>query len=440
MDDSGGGQRPAMLARAFLALGWRVSYAHRYPKAEEGDAGLLAAHPWLDESSWANLAPQALAPEAAPPLPAGEGGMLGDRQAARASLVALGQGEGPLAQGWRQADWAEALAPGAGLMGPAMPVEALALAHDGALAEGFKPAWWPDGPPPQGLSAPGAGPLRWVLVAFPHPDALPWVAEFQALGYRVCLDLIDAWGEAGLAAHWFDAKALGRLARGADALVASAKPLVAQLASLVPGAEVAYVPNAVRAELFDPAKAWPRPADLPVGGPVLLYVGALWGGWVDQKLLRALAKAWPEAQVILVGDGPPPEAPEPRNLLRLGLKAQDELPAYLAHAEVGLIPFSVDALTAAVSPLKAFEYLAMGLPVVSTWLPELEGMQGVRLAQGVKGFEAACRASVGQRLSLEACAAFRRDHGWLARAEAMAAHWAQLGERARPFGLGEPSR
>ena len=70
----------------------------------------------------------------------------------------------------------------------------------------------------------------------------------------------------------------------------------------------------------------------------------------------------------------------------LGLKAQSNLPAYLSHFQVGLIPFKIDNLTIGVNPLKVYEYLAMSVPVVSTFLPEVKSMPGVFLGESCKSF------------------------------------------------------
>ena len=58
----------------------------------------------------------------------------------------------------------------------------------------------------------------------------------------------------------------------------------------------------------------------------------------------------------------------------LGLKSQTELPPYLAHADVAIIPWHISPITHATSPLKIYEFLAMGLPVVAPKLDSLEGI------------------------------------------------------------------
>ncbi len=55
----------------------------------------------------------------------------------------------------------------------------------------------------------------------------------------------------------------------------------------------------------------------------------------------------------------------------LGTRAYDELPAVLRGADAALIPYALNELTASIFPMKVYEYLAAGLPVVATPLPAL---------------------------------------------------------------------
>jgi hypothetical protein len=61
----------------------------------------------------------------------------------------------------------------------------------------------------------------------------------------------------------------------------------------------------------------------------------------------------------------------------LGQKKYSELPAYCKGFDVAMLPFKVNALTVAANPLKLREYLAAGLPVVATAIPEAERLQSL---------------------------------------------------------------
>lgn len=132
------------------------------------------------------------------------------------------------------------------------------------------------------------------------------------------------------------------------------------------------------------------PADLPAG-PLIGFFGLL-SEWVDQDLLLALARALPQANLVLIGKADVDVTVLDRapNVHRLGPRPFAQLPAYVGQFTVGLIPFKVSTLTRAVNPIKLREMLAAGCPVVSTALPEVDayarcdlgagGQSGVRVA------------------------------------------------------------
>jgi glycosyltransferase involved in cell wall biosynthesis len=155
------------------------------------------------------------------------------------------------------------------------------------------------------------------------------------------------------------------------------------------------VPNAGDYEHFsaavDRAFAAPEIADLP--RPVLGFAGNFLASKVDFGLLEHVARALPQATVLLVGPATPETGPvlerldQLPNVRWLGPKAYTQLPRYVAAFDVGLIPYVSNAYTRSCFPLKLYEYLAAGKPVVATGLPELAGMEpDVVLVDGAAGF------------------------------------------------------
>jgi glycosyltransferase involved in cell wall biosynthesis len=85
------------------------------------------------------------------------------------------------------------------------------------------------------------------------------------------------------------------------------------------------------------------------------------------------------------------------NMHFLGRKPYEQIPAYCRGFDVGLIPFQDNELTKAVNPIKLREYLAVGLPVVSTSLPEVRQYErGATLAAKADEFERACAAALSE--------------------------------------------
>lgn len=256
-----------------------------------------------------------------------------------------------------------------------------------------------------------------VLLELPHPEFVPVVATLRRLGARVIYDLIDDW-QTSLGGSWYRARTDDQLLAASDVLVASAVTLQEELAART-GRPVSLVCNAVNTRLFDRHLI---PTSSSGARPNLIYIGALWGEWFDWDLVKYVAEAFPHGVVTLIGDyaGQCPFVPLP-NMNFLGLVAHTELPAHLARADVALIPFVPSRLTQAVSPLKVFEYLAMGKPVVATPLAELTGLPHVRLAADRHAFVAAIAEALNEPVDEEAIAAFIAENSWAQRVDALLA-------------------
>nr|WP_269808074.1 glycosyltransferase [Pseudomonas agronomica] len=108
-------------------------------------------------------------------------------------------------------------------------------------------------------------------------------------------------------------------------------------------------------------------------GPVIGYYGAL-AQWLDYPLLAALADRRPEWNFILVGDifvDDLAGLEHKPNVQLLGCKPYAQMPLYLDHFDACLIPFRLYNVTHAVDPVKFYEYISAGKPVISTPLAEM---------------------------------------------------------------------
>jgi glycosyltransferase involved in cell wall biosynthesis len=106
--------------------------------------------------------------------------------------------------------------------------------------------------------------------------------------------------------------------------------------------------------------------------PVVGYIGSV-REWINVDLVCKLARSHPEYSILLVGPVAYglEELERCPNIVMLGARRYDSLPGYLSCMDVCLIPFKMNRLTSASNPIKLYEYLAAGKPVVSTAVPEV---------------------------------------------------------------------
>jgi teichuronic acid biosynthesis glycosyltransferase TuaH len=192
-------------------------------------------------------------------------------------------------------------------------------------------------------------------------------ASLTRTGWPSIYDITDDWLLAPLAPRQRQ-----RLMANEDLLLARSDEVVVCSPDLVrtrgTSRSVELIPNAVDVDLF--CEARPRPSDLPPA-PVALYVGTLHTWRIDVPLVLNLAERATDVNIVLVGPNSlPQEVTEclerSPNIHVLGPRPYDQVPAYLQHADVVVVPHLVDAFTESLDPIKAYECLAAGRPTVTT--------------------------------------------------------------------------
>lgn len=159
----------------------------------------------------------------------------------------------------------------------------------------------------------------------------------------------------------------------ADIVVVTSVVLRDRLSSI--RRDVVYIPNAVDYEFYQTADRSLPPEYKRMKGPIVVYIGAI-DYWFDVDLVAFLARCYPAVNFVLIGV--PRISLESlhqfRNVHLLGARPYFELPKYLWNADAGIIPFKKDPLVDAICPLKLYEYMACGLPVIATRWTELQSI------------------------------------------------------------------
>jgi glycosyltransferase involved in cell wall biosynthesis len=248
-----------------------------------------------------------------------------------------------------------------------------------------------------------------VLVEAPAAPFTAHALALQQAGWTMVYDMIDDWSDSALGGEWYRPSLERELVTASDRVAASAPDLVRRVEEM--GRNAVLVPNGVNIDIFGHEPPL-RPDDLPEAKTIIGYHGSLYGDWFDWEALRRVAKAQPGAAVVMIGDDKAARPAMPSNVHFLGLKAQTQLPGYVQRFDVGIIPFRVNNTTHAVSPLKAYEYLASGVPVAAPPLRALEGLDGVFVDNDLVTSVAAALA--GERPDR---AKALHDHSWDARVE-----------------------
>jgi glycosyltransferase involved in cell wall biosynthesis len=273
-------------------------------------------------------------------------------------------------------------------------------------------------------------PVLWSYV--PQADWLVDALRPSAIVYH-CVDDIAA--QKGVAAAAFRG-AEAHFAARADLVLASAPALAERMRTL--NEHVFYAPNVADTGRFATAlEDGPTDAALmALPRPRVVFTGAVVATKLDLELLEGVARSRPGWSIALVG---PIGAGDPRtdisaierlpNVHLLGARPYDSLPEVLRGADVALVPYAINDLTRSVFPMKVFEYLAAGLPVVTTPLPALNATTGVIVAADAPATVAAVERALAEdgpearRARSEAV----RANSWDTRLDEISAYLSRLG-------------
>ena len=225
-------------------------------------------------------------------------------------------------------------------------------------------------------------------------EHLLWCYRYDSLAYGrtakskiVLYDCVDDW-----ASFWKSVKGVAeiesKLVVSSDIVLTTANRLYESKKKQNP--HTYLVPNGVEYDHFSKAS---KTLDVPpsmerIPHPIIGFTGAVYE-WVDLDLVAAIAKRRPEWSFVFVGPVPSRmRIPDLPNVRFLGEVPYDVLPSYLSNFDACILPFRHNEITENANPIKMYEYLATGKPIVSTGIAEVIKFSNlIYIAEGVDEFE-----------------------------------------------------
>ncbi|KVO05324.1 hypothetical protein WJ70_26965 [Burkholderia ubonensis] len=213
------------------------------------------------------------------------------------------------------------------------------------------------------------------LVTFPAPTLIDLARVLRSKGSTIVYDIMDEWEcFAGVGqAPWFQASLERSLILEADHVTAVSPSLIEKFSDL--RTDIALIGNGYNASIMGLDHSFvANNIDKPKS--VVGYFGHLTDSWFDWEMLFFAASAAPEITFEIIGYGEPQwvtnKAARQSNIRLIGKVQPQDLHAYAKNWSAALIPFKGGALAEAVDPIKIYEYLYFGLPVISTGIKHVE--------------------------------------------------------------------
>jgi len=141
-----------------------------------------------------------------------------------------------------------------------------------------------------------------------------------------------------------------------------------------------YIPNGVEFDVMNSINktVYKCPNDIKgIDDPKVIFIGNI-SEWIDLKIIYDAANKFRNYNFIIIGPikkNIKVRNYNAKNLFFLGKKKYDLIPSYIQHSQVCISTFKINELSKSINPLKVYEYMATGKPVIASFMPELSKYQ-----------------------------------------------------------------
>lgn len=267
-----------------------------------------------------------------------------------------------------------------------------------------------------------------LVLTIPSRDFVDALPRFQSLGFATIYDIMDDWeGFHGVGqASWWTQELEERALQAVDKVTVVSPVLREKFAHR--RTDIRVIANGLRVvsadEKFISSHEENDRCCIIVG-----YFGHLTDSWFDWEGVLALAASSDALDIQIIGYGEPEwvkaRVKDVGNITLVGFVPADKLASHVANWHIGIIPFKATVLVKAVDPIKIYEYLHFGLPVIATGMPHLATYPETQVLESISGANGLCKQLYARiksgEIDYESMASFTRDSTWRRRLETILA-------------------
>lgn len=254
------------------------------------------------------------------------------------------------------------------------------------------------------------------VVSFPYPYLVRIVNQLNMNGWVTIYDVRDDWEEFHKVkqAKWFDINAEKYIVNNCDIVCAVSRPLQRKIQNYTKNKIIQLSPNAFDSKFIKDSKIKIAPRD---GKAVIGYFGHLTNSWFDWESLIKIAKLKTNWTFEIIGHHIPNNLNLPSNIKYMEPKIHNEIREITKKWRVAIIPFKIGKLSNAVDPIKVYEYLGLGLPVVSFRMPQIHDYPYVFIANNVNEFILQIQKALTVSMDIKVIEKFLANNRWENRAK-----------------------